>query len=134
MTNTSPTGSQLVYEFQPLTPAGTPMATPLTQDIALPNYEVQLIRWRVPPGPQGNLGWQIWYSGALVIPQNGLWIVADNELATWELDELPTAGDWEFVAYNTGNYDHTVYLTFLCNPLSPASLTAAAYTVKTVTG
>ena len=65
----------------------------------------------------------MWYSGALVLPQNGLWIIADDEVATWELDELPTAGAWEFQGYNTGSYDHTVYLTFLVNPLSPTETT-----------
>jgi hypothetical protein len=114
----SPTGSELVYQFAPTTPAGTPSSSPYSTTLTIPQYEVQLIRWRVPPGPQGNLGWQLLYSGAIVFPQNGLWIVADNEYATWELDELPTGGDWQFRGYNTGTYDHTVYLTFLCNPLS----------------
>ena len=118
VSTTSPTGSQLVFEFTPLTPSGTAESSPLSQALTLPNYEVQLIRWRVPPGPQGNLGWQLLYSGAIVLPQNGGWIIADNEYATWELDELPTAGDWYFNGYNTGSYDHTVYLTFLVNPLS----------------
>jgi hypothetical protein len=124
--STSPTGSQLVFEFTPTTPHGTLQSAPKVIDLTLPNYEVQLIRWRVPPGPQGNLGWQLWYSGALVLPQNGGWIIADDEYATWELDELPTAGDWQFYGYNTGSYDHTVYLTFLVNPLSsetPTTLT-----------
>ncbi len=119
MTTTSPTGSQLVYEFTPTTPAGTPEASPYSDDLTLPSYEVQLIRWRVPPGPQGNLGWQLWYANAIVFPQNQTWLVADNEYATWELDELPTAGHWQFRGYNTGDYDHTVFLTFLVNPLTP---------------
>jgi hypothetical protein len=123
MSSTSPTGAQLVYEFTPTTPAGTAKSSPYADDLTLPAYEVQLIRWRVPPGPQGNLGWQLWYSGAIVLPQNGLWIVADNEYATWELDELPTAGAWQFQGYNTGSYDHTIYLTFLVNPLTPAETT-----------
>lgn len=123
MTVTSSTGAQLVFEFAPLTPLGTPEATPVSQALTLPNYEVQLIRWRVPPGPQGNLGWQLLYSNAIVLPQNGGWIVADNEYATWEIDELPTAGDWYFNAYNTGSYDHTVYLTFLVNPLTASETT-----------
>jgi hypothetical protein len=132
--STSPTGSQQVFLFQPVTPHGTPEATPYVTDLALPNYEVQLIRWRIPCGPQGNLGFQLWYSGALVLPQNGLWIIADDEFDKMELDELPTAGDWQFYGYNTGDYDHVALLTFYTNPLSPASLTAAALTVKTVLG
>lgn len=119
----SPTGSQLVLQFEPTVPNGTAQATPYSAPLTTPQYEVQLIRWRVPPGPQGNLGWQLLYSGSLVFPQNGLWIIADNEYATWELDELPTGGSWEFQGYNTGTYDHTVYLTFLCNPLTQEEAT-----------
>lgn len=118
MSNTSPTGSQLVYEYQPLTPAGTVSSAPNKVDLPVPQYELQLVQWVVPPGPQGNLGWQLWYSDALVIPQNGGWIITDNERNTWELDDMPTGGDWTFVGYNTGSYDHTVYLRFLMNPLS----------------
>jgi hypothetical protein len=121
--STSPTGAQLVYVRQPLTPSGTPVNAPVAQDITLPNYEVQLVRWRVPPGPQGNLGWQLLYSGALVIPQVAGWVIADNEEDKMELDELPTGGSWQFVGYNTGSYDHTVYLTFYCNPLTQAEIT-----------
>jgi hypothetical protein len=119
----SPTGSQLVFEFQPTTPSGTAESSPYTKDLTLPQYEVQLIQWVVPPGPQGNLGWQLWYSGAIVVPQNGGWIITDNERNTWELDELPVAGDWQFHGYNTGDYDHTVYLRFLVNPLTQEETT-----------
>jgi hypothetical protein len=119
----SPTGSQLVLQFEPTVPSGTAQATPYSAPLTTPQYEVQLIRWRVPPGPQGNMGWQLLYSGSIVFPQNGLWIIADNEYATWELDELPTGGSWQFQGYNTGTYDHTVYLTFLMNPLTQAETT-----------
>ena len=134
VSTTSPTGSQLVYQFEPTTPAGTTQAVPFAADLTLPAYEVQLIRWRVPPGPQGNLGWQLWYAGALVLPQNGLWIVADNESDKMELDELPTAGAWQFLGYNIGDYDHTVYLTFYCNPLTPDSGSQPVWTVETIYG
>lgn len=97
----SPTGSELVYQFEPTVPNSTAQSSPYSTTLTIPQYEVQLIRWRVPPGPQGNLGWQLLYSGSLVFPQNGLWIIADNEYATWELDELPTGGSWEFQGYNT---------------------------------
>jgi len=32
----------------------------------------------------------------------------------------------QFQGYNTGSYDHTVYLTFLVNPLTPAETTTLA--------
>ena len=65
-----------------------------------------------PAGATGQSRLAPWYSGALVLPQNGLWIVADNENDTRELDELAHRRRLEFHGYNTGSYDHTVYLTF----------------------
>ena len=88
----SPSGSELIYEFQPTTPAGTPLATPNVVAMQMPDLEVQYIEWIVPPGPSGNLGWQLLYSGSLVVPQNGTWVITDNETGRWELDELPTGG------------------------------------------
>lgn len=114
-----------VYEFQPLTPHGTAKSTPLYQALTFPNYEVVQIQWVVPPGPQGNLGWQLMISKQVVIPQNGGWIITDNEKNEWDINELPSTGDWGFNAYNTGAYDHTVYLRFLIAPLS-AIVTEAA--------
>ncbi len=134
MSDLSSTGSELVYQFDPTVPNGTAKSSPYTADITTPNYEVQLIRWRVPPGPNGEMGWQLWYADAIVLPQNKLWIVASDEYATWELDELPTAGSWQFQGYNTGTYDHTVYLTFLMNPLSDALALPDQYTVQSVNG
>lgn len=134
MSDLSSTGAQLVYQFDPTVPNTTAESSPYTADITLPAYEVQLIRWRVPPGPQGNLGWQLWYSGAIVLPQNGLWIIADGEWDKMELDELPTAGDWQFYGYNTGTYDHTVYLTFYCNPLGNTLSLPDQYTVVSANG
>jgi hypothetical protein len=115
----SPSGSELIYEFQPTTPAGTPLATPNVVAMQMPDLEVQYIEWIVPPGPSGNLGWQLLYSGSLVVPQNGTWVITDNETGRWELDELPTGGAWSFQGYNTDLHnDHTVYLRFLLDPLA----------------
>lgn len=130
MTNTA----QLVYEFQPTTPAGTAQDSPYTTAFTLPALEVVIIQFFVPPGPCGHLGWQITASGELVIPQNGSWIVTDNEHSEWTLDEQITSGSWGFNGYNTGIYDHTVYLRFLMNPLSSSTPAATSYTVVTVSG
>ena len=124
MTDLASTASLLVYEFQPLPPASTAESAPNFVAMTLPALEVDIIEWMVPCGPQGNLGWQLWYSGAIVIPQNGTWIITDNEFGRWEIDELPETGNWTFVGYNTGTYDHTTYLRFLCSPLG-STLTSA---------
>jgi hypothetical protein len=119
----SPQSSQLIYEFQPLTPAGTSISSPKIVDMAMPAMEVNFIEWMVPNGPQGNLGWQLWYSNALVIPQNGTWIITDGEIGKWDVNQFPQAGSWNFYGYNSGSYDHTVYLRFLLNPLVQAVAT-----------
>lgn len=122
MTDTSAaTASLTIYEFQPLTPAGTPEDVPISIDMTFPALEVDIIEWMVPKGPQGNLGWQLWYANSLVIPQNGTWVVTDGEFGHWEIDELPQTGTWQFMGYNTGSYDHTVYLRFLVSPLTTSS-------------
>jgi hypothetical protein len=113
----SPTASQLLYTFAPTTPAGTTSAAPYTSSFAMPALEVRHIQWMVPNGPQGNLGWQITFSGQPFIPVNGGYIVTDNETSGWELDNQPETGAWGFSAYNTGTYSHTVYFRFLLDPL-----------------
>ena len=122
-TISSPTAGQIVYEFQPTTPAGTSEDSPYTEAFTMPAYEVRLIQWVVPPGPQGNLGWQITYAGVPIVPMNGGWIITDNERNTFELDEQPNSGAWGFAGYNSGEYDHTVYLRFILDPLDTAVAT-----------
>jgi len=117
----SVTASQLVYEFQPTTPAGTSQSSPYVLSMPMPPLEVRYIEWVVPPGPQGYLGWQILCSGELVIPQNATWLVTDDEKHTWELDEQVQTGAWGFRGYNNGRYPHTVYLRFLLDPLEPVA-------------
>ena len=97
-----------------LVPAGTAKAAPLVTDISFPAREVIAISWRVPPGPSGLMGWALTSAGAPVIPiQQGAYVVTDNQSATWDLEGYLDSGNWQVTAYNTGLYDHAVYLTFL---------------------
>lgn len=106
--------------------AGTAKASPLTVSLTVPTGQVDKIRWRVPPGPRGNLGWSLTMGGAAVIPDtSGEWIVADNELDEVAVDGLPDSGAWQVTGYNTGVYDHTVYLMFYTTPTSLASVSVA---------
>lgn len=47
--------------------------------------------------------------------QPGTYIVTDDQSATWNLSGYLDSGNWQVTGYNTGLYDHTVYLTFLLN-------------------
>lgn len=101
--------------------AGTAQATPMTVNIPTVAGIVDLIRWRVPPGPRGNLGWQLAMGGVQIIPENaGGFIVADNEFDEIQVAGLPDSGVWQVVGYNTGSFNHTVYLDFHITPIALA--------------
>lgn len=86
----------------------------MVADISFPSREVIAVSWRVPPGPSGLMGWALTSAGTPVIPiQPGTYIVTDNQSATWNLEGYLDSGNWQLTGYNTGLYDHTVYLTFL---------------------
>jgi hypothetical protein len=120
-----------VREFAAVIPAGTPIGAPAVVDIAFPQRIVRSVGWRVPPGPNGHMGWRLSMGGAQVIPTNlGAWVVASDQADDWPLDGLPDSGAWQVTGYNSGAFDHTVYLTFLLDLVSTAgpqaTLAAAA--------
>ena len=106
--------AQEIREFAVLIPAGTAKAAPRTVSIAFPERKVTSVTYRVPPGPSGLMGWALTSAGTPVIPiQQNTFIVTDNQSDTWFLDGYLDSGNWQVTGYNTGLYDHTVYLTFL---------------------
>lgn len=106
--------AQEVREFAVLVPRGTPLSAPVTTNISFPSRIVRAVSWRVPPGPSGMMGWQLTSAGTPVIPiQRLTYVVTDNQADTWPLEGYLDSGNWQVTAYNTGLYDHTVYLTFL---------------------
>lgn len=107
-------------------PAGTAKASPVTVDLSLGPFYTNMIRWRVPPGPRGNLGWYLAMGGVQVLPQNaGGWIVADDEYDEWTIENLPDSGAWQLIGYNTGSYSHTVYLDFHTTPVQAGGVLTA---------
>lgn len=107
-----------VTRFEATITAGTPLDAPLTVQLPLGTNTVNAIRWRVPPGPRGNMGWALTMGGVQVVPDDaGEYIIADNEWDEWEIEGLPDSGAWEVTGYNTGSYDHTVYLDFYTTPV-----------------
>lgn len=118
--------AQEIRAAQALIPAGTPVAAPVTVDVSFPERYVRSVRWRVPHGPSGLMGWRLSSDGVPVIPvKAGTWIIADGESDDWPLDGYPDAGNWQVTGYNTGVFDHTVYLTFLLDLITPAVAPAA---------
>lgn len=99
--------------------AGTPVATPAVTALTLPPRHVVAIHWRIPPGPMGSLGWRLTMGKSQVLPTQGSdqWVIASGESGTWDLADLPTSGAWQVTAYNTGAYQHSIYLTFMLDVL-----------------
>jgi hypothetical protein len=111
-----------IRSFQVTVPANTPQSAPVTQSVAFPPRTVTAVRWKVPPGPSGLMGWALTYAGNPVIPRvQGTYIVTDNDADTWPLEGYPDQGNWSVTAYNTDIYPHTVYLDFLLDQNSAAT-------------
>lgn len=110
-----------VRSFAVTIPAGTPLASPVTESIAFPARIVTAVHWKVPPGPAGEMGWRLTMSGGVpVIPTGGGWVITDNDSDTWPLQGQPDSGQWEVTGYNTGGFPHTVYLDFLLDLITAA--------------
>jgi hypothetical protein len=121
--------ASLVRSFVVLTPAGTTVAAPLTTSLAMPGRIVRSIRVRVPPGPAGSVGFALVSGGQQMIPEAaGTYLVMDDEVVDWPLTDQLETGAWQLRTYNVGRWDHTLYLTFLLDPIEgqggPSVLTA----------
>lgn len=103
-----------IRTFEVTVAAGTARADAVTTDLDMPPRVVTGIHIVVPPGPAGSVGFQVAAAGQPIIPYNpGQWIVTDNEIIDWPLAGYHDSGSWQVIAYNTGTYDHTIYVRFL---------------------
>lgn len=116
-----------VRRFDIVVPAGTSQSAPATFDLSFPPRLVEQINVRIPPGPRGVVGFAVTASGQNVIPyEAGGWIIADNQDIEWPLQGQIDSGGWSMSAYNLGTYDHTVYVSFLVNPVTGPAVAVSA--------
>lgn len=116
-----------VHTFTVTVPAGTDSAAPLTFALNMPPRQVQEVHVQVPPGPRGEVGWALGAAGAQVYPiEDGAFIVTDNETIKWPLEQAITSGAWQLIAYNTGQFNHTLYVRFLVVLTQPTDAGAIA--------
>jgi len=109
------------FTFHVTVPAGTPVAAPVTIDTSFPPRIVREIRWRVPPGAAGLMGFRITSGGVQVLPVTpGTWIIAAGESGAFPGDGLHDSGKWDVTAYNTGVFPHTIHVTFHCEVIGRA--------------
>lgn len=103
--------------------AGTVEASPQVDALDLPQAVVERVDVIIPAGHGGETGIGLAIAGAQVIPFNeDEWITGDDVRLEFPLQNYPTTGQWSTFTWNTDDFDHTFYLTFL---LSRASLFAA---------
>jgi hypothetical protein len=116
-----------VRNFAITVPAGTPIATPQLTNMTLRAGAVRHVRVRM-------VGWQLASAGSPFLPYSSLsspqWIVGDNEIIEWDVEGLISSGAWQLRAYNTGVYDHILYVMFtqeithrVSRPAQPMPLT-----------
>lgn len=102
-----------VYPFQVTIPAGTLPTAPYVEAITTPIRIVRRIVIRIPPGPSGFMGFMITANNSPVIPPRaGTWMVMDDQELPIDVVNLIESGAFQVTGYNTGIYDHTVYLWF----------------------
>lgn len=111
--------AQEIRAFSITIPVGTTQGANWSVKMDMPPRTVRQIDIRVPPGPRGEMGFQIGASGVQIIPHNeGQYLVVDDETISWPLDNQIDSGGWELFGYNQGQYDHTVYIRFLVDPVT----------------
>lgn len=117
-----------VHEFPIVVPAGTPRSAPLTFNLAMPPRQVVRIDVEVPPGPRGEVGWAIGAAGVAILPaEAGAFIVTDSRVVEWPLEDQIDSGAWQLFVYNTGAFNHALYVRILTVPTStPGAATAPA--------
>jgi hypothetical protein len=120
-----------VRQYNVTIPAGTAQNAGFRQAISMPTRIVEQIDIVVPPGPRGEVGFTIGSSGVQIIPaQYGTYIVTDNEVIHFPLTDQIDSGGWEFFGYNTGIYDHTIYIRFLVTPTTRTATTTAIQPIQ----
>lgn len=100
-------------------PSGTLISNPVHFPLSFPSAEVERIDVRIPPGPNGLMGFSIRNGGGNLIPQGeGNWIVANNDYIQWPLSDAPNNGNWDIQAYNLDVLPHSIYVYFNVSNLS----------------
>lgn len=108
-----------MFSWEAVVPAGTAKDAGWTFDLTMPVGTVVAVSVRVPPGPRGEVGFALGAAGVAVLPENpGGWIVTDDETIPWDTEDQISSGAWELLAYNTGQYDHSIYVRIWANPVA----------------
>lgn len=97
-----------------LTPAGTLPDAPLVTPWPLADANLDYIEIIIPPGPSGQVGVAVYWSGTQIVPWGtDSWIITDNEKVKVPVDSYITISGLSVYTYNEGIFDHSLYLRAL---------------------
>lgn len=118
--------AQDIRNFTVVVAPGSTPAAPQISPLIVPTRQVDRIDIRVPPGPLGQVGFAIGAAGFHVIPSaQDQWLVANNERLSYPTEGYLTSGQWQLIAYNTGVFPHTLYVTLLMSLVTAEQAAAA---------
>ena len=101
------------YPVNLTVPAGTAIATPVTQAVPLENNQLVDVELVVPNGHAGFTGIRVLSSHQQILPWgNDGWITADDYTRVFEWNEEIGASAISVQGYNTDKIAHTFYLRF----------------------
>lgn len=102
-------------------PANTAKAAPVIVAASFDDGRVDRIEMRWPPGPSGLVGLQVRHSQQVIIPYRAdTFLVTDDEVIVWPVEEFPQANAWDVVGYNLDVHDHTIQFRWLITDAGPA--------------
>lgn len=106
----------MFYDFDFTIPAGTAQTSPATKRMKLAHGIIHTVRVFFPPGPRGEVSFQVFEGGHQVYPTNqGGVFNADNVYISSEDYYELTRAPYELVAKGwspSATYDHTVRIQF----------------------
>lgn len=103
----------IFYTYDVTIPAGTLPSAPLVTPTQFEPNAVDSIHWLFPSGCNGFVGVQIGTRTVPVVPYGGSsWLIRSGDSAGFDMTDMHTTGDWSLIGYNTGQYPHTVHLTY----------------------
>jgi len=107
-----------VWPVNVTTPAGTPLAAPLTTRPGIGVIWIDSVELRIPIGHRGTTGIYIANSGSQLLPfsQTISWLVGDDERLVFDFGVQVDSG-LQVVTYNTDLFDHTHYLRIQGRPM-----------------
>jgi hypothetical protein len=118
--------ASIIERFAVIIPASTLKTAPIQVNLAMAARIVREVEIIVPPGPRGEVGFQLGSGGSQIIPFTpGQYIVTDDEIIHWPLEGQIDSGAWQLIAYNTGAFNHTLEIRFLCDPVQSAAVPLA---------